>query len=82
MNAVRKLNKNQLLECALCAGAGAVAEKQCLACFGHGTVEVEEPIVACPACEGYGRAQSQPGLGSHVCTICSGTGWLFPIREA
>jgi RecJ-like exonuclease len=80
VDAARDLNNNPHQACALCSGSGVTNKMQCPACFGKGSVLVEDPIVKCPPCGGSGMITDDDMGGSYVCKICSGTGWLLPLR--
>jgi len=58
----------------------------CPVCLGKGEVLVRLPIRSCKRCSASGRAiPGDPFLivkaGRKLCSLCCGTGWLFPKVE-
>ena len=63
--------------------AGEQEDTPCPVCLGKGEVLVRLPVRSCKRCSATGRAiATEPFLvvkgGRKLCSLCHGTGWLFP----
>ena len=65
--------------CGYCGGTGAKESQRCPACGGRREVMVHQPSIACPRCQGTGRANDLDRINyySCLCVICRGMGWVM-----
>ena len=65
--------------CSYCAGMGLKEGRPCEACDGRREVLVHQPPLACPRCQGTGKASEHDRVTyySHLCVVCRGTGWAL-----
>ena len=72
-----KAGARRTVTCAFCWGKGTdpfeLLSKlsTCQVCRGEGKVEVEEPAIECPYCDGIGALRTGPRI---PCAVCGGKG--------
>jgi DnaJ-class molecular chaperone len=65
-----------LEDCASCEGTGVTGTHACECCDGQGKINVLQPSIICPRCNGTGKATREELFSSSgKCFICFGTGW-------
>lgn len=68
--------------CGYCKGFARSKAGICPACAGHRLVLVHQPPIACPRCNGNGKADEYDRLtfDRDLCIVCRGKGWAFTRR--